>query len=730
MGSLDGPVHFEEDEDEYLFSEYSIDDTLDSLTRLERYHGSDFSLQRMVLVRDITDTAKEAGHEATIKRLLPLLPAFVNDSEPVVRQALAEQMHALAEFMVNTGTPAQREEGYNEVLNSFLPFTIELLSDKNTDVGGAAIQALLKVCNLVRPEHFEAHVISLIQQLAHDKRAEDYRAVAAQLCDELAPLLGKELCLAKIVPEFQTLAADNAFAVRKTIAGHLGKLSETIGETETVDKLFPIYETLAVDMIWGVRKACAESVPAISRCVTPEIRAGKLSEIFLEYLVDISRWVRVSAVTNLGQYLHTFGGPEECPTKLVEVFASMAESTSDQDSDYPELCAYSFPAVALTVGTDRWCELEAAFLKLMEQTEWKVRRTLSCSLHETAKIVGREVTEKTLSQAFDLFLRDLDEVKVGCLQHVAEFLEVMGPEKREQYIPQMCAMTDTSDSWRLRMLIGSTLGDLAHLLKVEFCRTELVPLAIKMMEDSVSEVRQAMYVSVAKILKRLREGTDNCYSELLESILSCASASSFQRRQMLPHIAQELVLLGEKDFFLEHFLDSMEGLSKDRVANVRIIVARCFTEIVEHSEELKTTPRVDALVQQLQDDSDRDVAHFAGSELLYDTRDQDRLENEDLREADAADVKSLQQPTAESVPVHKDTEAGEEQQPEQKQDDQQQEQASEDTEMIPLEDTPESANPETNESKPEEALSPELQETEAKDEGITSEEKDDGDAVA
>jgi hypothetical protein len=28
------------------YSEYTIDDTLDSLTRLEKYHSSDFSLQR------------------------------------------------------------------------------------------------------------------------------------------------------------------------------------------------------------------------------------------------------------------------------------------------------------------------------------------------------------------------------------------------------------------------------------------------------------------------------------------------------------------------------------------------------------------------------------------------------------------------------------------------------------------------------------------------------------
>lgn len=38
------------DEEDFI-GEYAIDDTLDPLTRLERYHTSDFSLQRLVLPR-------------------------------------------------------------------------------------------------------------------------------------------------------------------------------------------------------------------------------------------------------------------------------------------------------------------------------------------------------------------------------------------------------------------------------------------------------------------------------------------------------------------------------------------------------------------------------------------------------------------------------------------------------------------------------------------------------
>lgn len=67
------------------------------------------------------------------------------------------------------------------------------------------------------------------------------------------------------------------------------------------------------------------------------------------------------------------------------------------------------------IGTldDHGCLLAAAYLTLIKDVQWKVRKSLAHSLHEVARIVQTEVTEKTLTQAFDLFLKDLDEVKVG-----------------------------------------------------------------------------------------------------------------------------------------------------------------------------------------------------------------------------------------------------------------------------------------------------------------------------
>ena len=54
-------------------------------------------------------------------------------------------------------------------------------------------------------------------------------------------------------------------------------------------------------------------------------------------------------------------------------------------------CAYNFPAVLLTLGAESWVDLKRLYFMLARDQQWKVRRTLSYSLHEIAKVLGPEL---------------------------------------------------------------------------------------------------------------------------------------------------------------------------------------------------------------------------------------------------------------------------------------------------------------------------------------------------
>ena len=68
--------------------------------------------------------------------------------------------------------------------------------------------------------------------------------------------------------------------------------------------------------------------------------------------------------------------------------------------------------------------------------QWKVRRTLAFSIHELAAILGDQLTAADLVPIFNGFLKDLDEVRIGILKHLYDFLKVGGRiENKDQTFP-------------------------------------------------------------------------------------------------------------------------------------------------------------------------------------------------------------------------------------------------------------------------------------------------------
>ena len=114
------------------------------------------------------------------------------------------------------------------------------------------------------------------------------------------------------------------------------------------------------------------------------------------------------------------------PQTLLDHYLSMTDPSRAQtvDAEIAKHCAYSFPAVAFTLGRNNWNCLHELYDTLSGDMQWKVRRTLAFSIHELALILGTEITSRDLVPVFNGFLRDLDEVRIGVLKHLSDFLKV------------------------------------------------------------------------------------------------------------------------------------------------------------------------------------------------------------------------------------------------------------------------------------------------------------------
>ena len=99
---------------------------------------------------------------------------------------------------------------------------------------------------------------------------------------------------------------------------------------------------------------------------------------------------------------------------------------------------------------------------------WKVRRSLACSLHDVASIIGGELTERDLLDTFELFLHDIDEVRSGVIQKMSAFLGILSPGCRESFLPVMAEVLRDQGrgNWRFRRMMAAQLSDFSILFSL------------------------------------------------------------------------------------------------------------------------------------------------------------------------------------------------------------------------------------------------------------------------
>ncbi|OQS01286.1 hypothetical protein ACHHYP_01369 [Achlya hypogyna] len=569
------------------FEDLAIDDSLTDLDRVLRYVESNIALQRVIHVRMLEETAIASGYDKTCVAIIPLLEPLVNDVEFVVRQHVAGQLPGLCKFLIAAGG----EAGYKIVLDSMMPLVSKLLSDPQAEVRHIACESLVAIAEVIKPEDQGQHVLTLVLPFAHEDDDEQMRITALILLNKLAVFLGCDLCCQFCVPEFISLSEDPVFRVRKAMVLNFVHVCATAGPEITEERLLPAYTRLSKDEIWGVRKACAESLVDMSKTLAPAMRATALTPLFTAFSTDASKWVRIAAYQQLGPFLATLP-PAEITETLTTSFADMATRPTalllgGAEADMKFHCAFNLPAVLHTLGAEGWPRLTRAFDALTIDGFWKVRRTLAHSLHEVARILGPEMTEAHLTTAFDTFLQDIDDVKMGSITHFADFLAAISPAARQEYLAVLAEFNDFQAhskfklKWRFRGLISDQLPAICRLFPPADTFTTVAPLLFQLVTDDVASVRDSSFHAVPLLFETLA-GNAEWTDALGDRVRAMQASPVYIHRQIYIRICRAFVLGGHRAVFDAAFAEPFFALAADPVFNVRLALARILVELRDH----------------------------------------------------------------------------------------------------------------------------------------------------
>ncbi|XP_021409268.2 serine/threonine-protein phosphatase 4 regulatory subunit 1 isoform X1 [Lonchura striata] len=322
------------------------------------------------------------------------------------------------------------------------------------------------------------------------------------------------------------------------------------------------------------------------------------------------------------------------PQPLLDQYLSMTDPARAQtvDTEIAKHCAYSLPGVALTLGRQNWHCLKDTYETLASDVQWKVRRTLAFSIHELAVILGDQLTAADLVPIFNGFLKDLDEVRIGVLKHLYDFLKLLHADKRREYLYQLqeFVVTDNSRNWRFRYELAEQLILILELYNPNDVFDYLRHIALTLCSDKVSEVRWISFKLVVAILQKFYANSANGLglNFINELVVRFRHCSKWVGRQAFAFICQAVVEeeCMPVDQFVEHLLPSLLSLASDPVPNVRVLLAKALRQTLLEKAYFKSVgnPHLEAAeetILALQSDRDQDVSFFATIKLKQDSMD-------------------------------------------------------------------------------------------------------------
>ncbi|XP_046390430.1 serine/threonine-protein phosphatase 4 regulatory subunit 1-like isoform X2 [Ischnura elegans] len=234
------------------------------------------------------------------------------------------------------------------------------------------------------------------------------------------------------------------------------------------------------------------------------------------------------------------------PQALIDHYISMSTPLQFNEED-PELahhCAFNFPAVALTLGRENWPILNGAYEVLAVDVQWKVRRTLASSIHELAVILGEELATRYLAPVFNGLAKDLDEVRIGVLKHLADFLKLIGPAGRNKCLHCLTdlLMNDNHLNWRFRDELTKQLIQVTSLFSLMDVRRFLSHMGMVLLYSKVAAVRSNAMILLADHIRYLSADKKLVESLLVELAKEFARSEHWMRRQSYALLCEQLLV--------------------------------------------------------------------------------------------------------------------------------------------------------------------------------------------
>jgi len=546
---------------------------------------------RLNAVRRISAIAKALGPERTRRELLHFLAESVDDEDEVLL-ALAEELGNFVEYV-----------GGAEFADFLLPPLESMAASvEETTVRDKAVESLNKVGEVIPAGNFGSFV-QVVKRLASG----DWFTSKTSACGLFAVAYRRSPDDRKELRSlYLSLCKDDVPMVRRAAATHLGSIVKQLEKQQIKEEVLPIFQSLSIDEQDSVRLLTVDVSTAIASSFSTEESIQYVLPVAVSCAADKSWRVRYMVADKFCELAKGLG-PDITKSHLVTIFSKLLK---DNEPEVRTAAAFKVQGFSALVPVDLIIkQIIPAVKELVNDQSQHVRAALASNIMGLAPILQKEKTTEHLIDIFLLLLKDeFSDVRLNIIAKL-DAVNSVGIELLAQSLLPAIVELAEDRQWRVRLAIIEYIPLLGSQLGIQFFDEKLSNLCLTWLGDNVFAIREAAALNVKKLAEVF--GTEWAKNNIIPKVLSLYTHPNYLYRMTTLFSIGQLASVVGGDVTINVMLPLVIRMVKDPVPNIRFNAAKTLHTLVPLLDSTVVQSQIKPALNQLYDDSDRDVKYYA-----------------------------------------------------------------------------------------------------------------------
>lgn len=558
-----------------------VDDSIAPFPRLQEYLKSNEQFKLQHCTECVIDCVSDVDFNQVNSILIPAIQFLLqNDDEEV-----SESMLVMIPDFVDSLYEVFPDNAVSVLTTVILPLVHNSIENESDQFAESYASLAVKLPT----DYFLANEVPYLQELVQSEDA-FIRMTVASILLFLVEHIDPSLYYDSLLSILTTLSTDDDEDIRAKIPALIALFTKQLKSPRQKALLSGKIVLFTHDSCSDVRTATAECLTTLCLALDPSSRLVTVIPVVRLLLNDQCEQTRNTMRSNLGPIISQLG--KFADRSLVSQFCNSLFSP-DVNICFPS--AYSFPAVALSIGPERFDELRSGLESAASSREYKVRRTLSFGLIEFASILKKEF----LLELLTTFLKDIPTVAIGIFTNYDIYLKLI-EDRKDEFLTYLQNPQRYSE-WRLRLTISQQCRKLTQF----FQREDLLEIVKPLTNDKVYTVRKDAAITFSLFMDE----------QDVEFIKTLSDSSQFYEREEAANIIEY-----SSHNWIQEFVKILQKLSDDHVANVRIAAAKATKKLIK---KFGFNSDLNNLIKKFEADSDIDVKKATEDEIDDDEEDEE-----------------------------------------------------------------------------------------------------------